>query len=56
MLDVIFVTRSAITAAVVKLCVTLPFDAARATVPPINGHDSICPTVDVIVLNRNTGW
>ncbi len=41
MLDVIFITRSAVTAAVVKLCVTLPFDAARATVPPINGHDSL---------------
>ncbi|MPV70443.1 hypothetical protein [Burkholderia sp. BE17] len=43
MLDVIFITRSAITAAVVDLCATLSLDAARATVSPINDHDSARP-------------
>ncbi|UVE69997.1 hypothetical protein L2Y90_33250 (plasmid) [Burkholderia pyrrocinia] len=55
MLDVIFITRSAITAAIVDPCATLSLDAARATVSPINDHDSARPAIDAIVLHRHTG-
>ncbi|WP_175945053.1 hypothetical protein [Burkholderia pyrrocinia] len=54
MLDVIFITRSAITAAIVDLCATLSPDAARATVSPINDHDSVRPMIDAIALHRHT--
>ncbi|WP_161556595.1 hypothetical protein [Burkholderia pyrrocinia] len=50
MLDVIAIARSTITAAAVDLCVTLSFDAARATVPPINDHDSVRPAINAIAL------
>lgn len=43
---------SMIPAAAVDLCVTLPFDAARATVPPINGHDSVPPAIGTIASSR----
>ncbi|NTX28520.1 hypothetical protein HT746_15515 [Burkholderia pyrrocinia] len=54
MLDVSFIARSTITAAVVDQCATLALDAARATVPPINDHDSVPPVIDAIVLYRDT--
>ncbi|WP_158062137.1 hypothetical protein [Burkholderia catarinensis] len=52
MLDVIVITQGAITAAAVDLSITLSVDAIRATVPPINDHDSVCTATKAIALHR----